>query len=250
MLAEVTVSKLNEMRLTVMAKQFKDQLENQAYNGMPFEDRFGLLVDTEWSCRKNNRLARLIRRAEFRCPDACLENIEYHTDRGLDKPLITRLSTCGYVHDRRNIIIMGAAGAGKTYMGCAFGNAACRNFFTARYVRLPDLLVEIMASRLEGTYRALMSRLKKTNLLIIDEWLLRPLSREGTNDLLEIIEARHQTASTLFISQFSPHDWHTMLGEDTLADAILDRIVHDSYSILINSKVSMRERKGIDVSEK
>lgn len=250
MLNEVTVQKLLEMRLSAMAEQFNRQMLDQSFDSLSFEERFGLLVDSEWSRRKNNRLTRLIKKADLHHPQACIEDIEYHSDRKLDKQLITRLSTCNFIGDRRNIIILGASGAGKTYMSCAFGIAACRNFYTTKYIRLPELLLDLAVARSEGTYRRVMNQYKKFSLLIIDEWLLIPLAESEARDLLEIIEARHKKASTIFSSQFAPAGWHVKIGEETLADAILDRIVHDSYTVFIDGKDSMRNRKGIPGEER
>lgn len=245
MLNETTIGKLHEMRLPSMAESFRQQLLDQSFNGLCFEDRFGLMVDTEWARRKNNKLAKLIHKAELSFSEACIEDIEYHSDRKLDKMQITRLSTCSYIQEKHNIIILGASGAGKTYLSCAFGIAACRNFYTVKYIRLPDLLNDLAVARGEGIYQKVMKQYKLVSLLILDEWLLVPLSNSEARDLLEIVEARHKKGSTIFSSQFAPAGWHGKIGEGTLADAILDRIVHDSYSILIDGEDSMRRRKGI-----
>ena len=142
MMNETTVTKLNEMRLSSMAESYRQQLQDSSFNELAFEERFGLMVDAEWSRRKNHRLSRLIRKADLNLINAAIENIEYHADRKLDKAQITRLSTCTYIAEKHNIIILGASGAGKTYLSCAFGIAACRNFYTVKYIRLPDLLNE------------------------------------------------------------------------------------------------------------
>lgn len=245
MINQATVKKMNEMRLTTMAEAFQNQLSDDNYQALTFEERVGLIVDQEWYRRKNNKLIRLIKKAEFRYSNACIEDIEYHVDRQLNKEQILRLATCAYIHDKKNIIISGTSGNGKSYMACAFGNASCRNGLTTKYIRLPELLEELAIARGEGIYKKVMKNYKKVNLLILDEWLLTPLRGVQALDLLEIIETRHQNNSTIFCSQSSSAGWHEKIGEDTLADAILDRIVHDSYTITIDGKISMRERHGI-----
>ena len=245
MLDNNTVQKLHEMKLSVMAAAFQKQTADQAFAGMSFEERFGLVVDSEWASRKSNRLTRLIRKAAFDLPGACLEDVDYRPGRDLDKALIARLGTCNYIEDCRNIILLGASGCGKTWFACAFGNAACRNYYTVRYVRLPDLLTELAVARAEGCYRKVMDQYKKVRLLILDEWLLYPMSDADIREILEIAERRHKKGSIIFCSQFDVGGWHEKLGEPTIADAICDRIVHDSYTMLINGEESMRKHSGI-----
>lgn len=245
MLQNNTISKLHEMKLSVMAKSFQHQLEDSAIVELGFEDRFSMLVDSEWTARKNNRMKRLMKKADFEYPGASIEDIEYREDRHLDKALITRLATCAYVEEHHNIILLGATGGGKTYLSNAFGVKAVHNFYTVRYIRLPELLAELAIARAEGTYRKVLKQYSQVKLLILDEWLLYPLKDTEARDLLEIAERRYKKASTIFCSQFEVGGWHQKIGESTLADAIVDRIVHDSYTIVISGDDSMRKVKGL-----
>ena len=245
MLTENTITKMQEMHLTVMAKSFREQLSDANMNSLSFEDRVGLLVDREWSSRKNNHLKRLIKNTGFSDSEACIENIEYLSDRNLDKSQIARLATCNYITEHHNVIFLGATGSGKTYLACALGMAAARNFLSVKYIRLPELLVELSIARNNGTFPRAIQQFKKPALLIIDEWLLYPLKETDARDLLEIVETRYKKASTVFCSQFDIPGWREKIGDPIMADAICDRIVHDSYTILIDCKESMRKRMGV-----
>lgn len=246
MVNEATVSRLYEMKLSAMAASYRQQMDDSGIIKLSFDERFGLLVDTEWTTRKNNRLKRLIHTADFPISGACVEDIEYRADRKLDREQLLRFETCAYIGERHNIIILGATGAGKTYLGCALGMAACRHFYSVKYIRLPDLFDELSVARGEGVFQKIMQCYKKIDLLILDEWLLSPLSDSESRDLLEIVEARHGRCSTLFSSQFDPAGWQVKIGAGPLAEAILDRIIHDSYTILIEGDESMRKYKGIN----
>ena len=202
---------------------------------------------------RNNRLKRLIRQAEFEQPDASIAAIDYHSGRKLNKALINRLATCEYITEYRNIFITGATGSGKTYMACAFGMEACKRYYSVRYVRLPDLLLDLQTARDNGTFATVLKKYTKPIVLIIDEWLLLKLTEAEARNLFELIHKRRKKSSTIFCSQFRESEWYQQIcdGESTLADAIMDRISYDSYKIDIESvdpskDLSMREVYGLD----
>ena len=248
-----TIDKLIEMRLTSMADAFRIQLDDATMKEVPFEDRFGMLVDVEYTNRKNNRLKRLIRQAELEQPDASIAAIDYHSGRKLNKALINRLATCEYITEYRNIFITGATGSGKTYMACAFGMEACKHYYTVRYVRLPDLLLDLQAARDNGTFAATLKKYTKPVLLIIDEWLLLKLTEAEARNLFELIHKRRKKSSTIFCSQFRESEWYQQIcsGERSEEHTSEDRISYDSYKINIecidpSKDLSMREVYGLD----
>ena len=235
MLTENTVTKLQEMHLSAMAKAFKDQLSDPNMADMSFEDRFGLIVDHEWTTRKNNHLNRLIKSAGFAEPNACVEDIEYHADRNLDKAQIARLASCDYITDHHNVMLLGATGSGKTYLACAFGMAAVRNFLTVKYVRLPELLTELAIARSNGTYRKVIQQYKRPALLILDDFLLHTITDEReVKVLFEILEKRSEiNLSTIICSQREPASWSSMiLNDEVSSNAIMKRATRH-YTVVI-----------------
>jgi len=241
---------MNDLHLGAMAKEFERQISDPACQSLSIEDRIAMMVDLQWHCRVDSRVNRALKKAKLGIPGACVEDILYNADRKLDKGLVTKLASCLYIADSRNICITGASGAGKTYVACAFGNAACRNTLSVAYVRLPELLNELAVARAENNYRAVISYYKKVRLLILDEWLLYGLKVGEARDLLEIIEARSSAgASVIFCSQFDPKGWYDKIGDPTLADAVCDRIIHNSFRIHIEGDDSMRKLFGLTSAE-
>jgi DNA replication protein DnaC len=242
MMNNMTIKKLHGMKLSGMADAYESQLNNKNAGALSFEDRFGIIVDTQWNQRQSNHITRLIKNAALRCPMAAIEDIDYKPERNLDKTLMDKLSCCGYLQDNQNITIMGPTGSGKTYIACALANSACRNHYSAKYVRLPDLLIELAIVKNTENHRKLINSYKKIRLLVIDEWLLTPLVKNEAYDLLELVEARYDVGSTVFCSQYGPESWHKHIGIDVIADAVLDRIVHNSIQIELKGE-SMRKKK-------
>lgn len=250
-----TLNKLLAMRLPSMAEAFRTQMDDPRMKNVPFDDRFGMLVDIEYNNRRSNGLKRLINNAGFDQPEAFVGDINYTSGRKLNKELIQRLASCEYITEHRNLFITGATGSGKTYLACAFGMEACKQRYKTMYIRLPDLLMDLDIARSDGSYKKTMAKYTNPVLLILDEWLLLKPTEAEQYDILELLHRRRRRSSTIFCSQYDSDGWYEQLGgsNSPLAEAILDRIKHDSYKINIvpidpaNNR-SMREVYGLDPS--
>jgi DNA replication protein DnaC len=237
---EAVIEKLLLMRLFGMAEGLREQ--NDAYRDLSFEERFGLLVDKEKLYRENSQIKTLLSHAHLRHPNACFEDIDFRTRRGLSKDTMLRFAQNDWIRNHQNIIIIGATGAGKTYLSCALGNSAIRQGIRTLYVRLPRLAQELMVARADGSYGKFLERIQRMRLLIIDDWGINPFTDGERRDILEIVEDRHGGRSTIIASQFPIDTWHDIIGDPTLADAICDRVIHNAHKIILTTgEDSMRK---------
>jgi len=242
MLTKPTLERLRAMRLGGMADAFARQMEDPSITQLSFEERFGLLVDHQWLDRQNRALARRLKLARFG-QQAALEDIDYKHPRGLDRSMVASLSSSEWVAVHHNLIITGPCGVGKSYLGCAFAQKAIRDGFTATYARASRLFRDLTTARADGSLQELLRRISRTDVLVVDDWAMHPMSENERRDFLEISEDRYQRRSTILTSQFAVRDWHKQIGDPTIADSILDRLVHNAYRIELKGE-SLRKTKG------
>jgi len=242
MLSHPTEDKLRTLKLTGMLKALQEQQRSDTVATLTFEERLGLLVDREQTERDNRRLITRLRAAKLR-QNACIEDLDWKAPRGLDRDLVLSLAAGRYLSKAHNIFITGPTGVGKSYLACALAHKACQLGHTVLYQRLPRLLEDIALAHADGRYPKLMSKIAKSQLLVLDDWGLAPMTAAGCRDLLEILEERHNLHSTLITSQLPVEGWHDYLGDPTVADAILDRLIHNAFRLTMKGE-SMRKRRS------
>ena len=233
MLNEPTTQRLTELRLHGMRAAWEEQQSQAQAGALGFDERFGLLVEAEHLYRDNLRLTRLLREAKLKLSNACIEDIDYSARRELDRAVVRQLATCRWVREHHNILISGPTGAGKSYVACALAQQACRQGYRALYRRATRLRDELILAHADGTYARLLARFERIDVLVIDDWGTGTTQEQERNDLLEIIDDRHASRSTIVASQIPIDKWHARIGDPSVADAILDRLFHNAHRLVL-----------------
>lgn len=242
MIIEQTVDKLRKMKMATMAEALEEQMASVKSQELSFEDRIGLIVDRQWDKIQSASLAKRLKDAKMK-QNASVEGVDFSARREIDKGLFMQLAGCSYINQHHNVIITGPTGVGKTYLACALGNAAIRQKLSVRYYRTTQLIADMSLARGDGSIGSLMKRLKKVDLLILDDWGLYPIEHNAAKDIFEVVEERNGSGSTIISSQIPVSDWYDIIQSPTIADAILDRIIHNSFKIELKGD-SMRKQYG------
>ena len=246
MLTQPTIEKLHAMRLTAMAQAFQEQSANPNMAALSFEERFGLIVDHQMTELENRRMQNRLKSARLRL-SASVEDLEFRGNRGLDRSLVMSLTQNQWVRSHQNILVTGPTGAGKSYLACALAQKACRDGHTTFYQRLPRLLHDVTIARHDGRYHKLFAQLAKCEVLVLDDLLIAPMTRDDQRELLEIVEERYDRKATILTSQLPVKAWHDAMQDPTLADAILDRLVHNAHKIELKGDSMRKKRTTLDL---
>lgn len=238
---EPTLEKLRTLKLFAMVAAWITQRNDTSMNELDFDSRFALLIEAETLARDNKRLQKLLRDAKLRIPNACLEDLEFSAKRELDRALVRQLAVGRWIAERQNVIATGPTGVGKTYLACALGQLGCRLGFRVLYRRVPRLFEELALAHADGSYTRLLARFAKADVLILDDWGLVSLSDQQRRDVLEILEDRHGARSTVVTSQLPVETWHDYIAHPTLADAVLDRLVHNAHKLTMKGPSRRKE---------
>lgn len=248
MLNEPTLEKLHALRLGSMADAWEQQQRDTKIGALTFDERFAMLVDAEYGARDNRRLQRLMKDAGLRLPNACIEDVDTATGRGVDRGMLRQLASATWINEHLNVLVTGPTGVGKSYIASALGQAACRQRKRVLYRRVPRLFDELALARADGSYAKLLNRLAKADLLILDDLGIGTLNDAQRHDLLEVVEDRYGRRSTVVTSQLPVSNWHDWLGDPTVADAVLDRLVHNAYKLDLRG--NSRRKETTDTAEK
>lgn len=243
MIQQETIEKLLTLRLGTMAQVFRELVDKPPPGDLTFEEKVGMMVDREWNDRDNRRTARRIKDAKFP-GSGSVEDVVADAARGLDKATLRSFSSCGWVRAKQNVIVLGPTGVGKSFLGCALANVACRQGFRSLYVRVPRLVHQLSVARADGTYASELARISRFDVLVLDDFLIAPMKDTERRDLLEVLEDRYDHSSTIITSQVPTKTWHEMLADPTIADAICDRLVHNAHVLTLRGQ-SMRRKKGL-----
>jgi DNA replication protein DnaC len=244
MLIEETLQKLLALKLPAMVQATREIIESNPSHQLSFEDKLAIIVDREWTDRDSRRVARRIREAKI-STRASLEGVECDASRGVDKSFVKHMTTCNWAKAKQNVLVTGATGTGKSFLGAALAEAACRHGFRAFFVRVPRLVEELAIARASGAYSSTLAKLSRIDVLVLDDFLLAPMKDSERRDVLEVLEDRYERSSTIITSQLPTKSWHTALNDPTIADAICDRLVHNAHLVELRGP-SMRKRKSIE----